>query len=685
MSGSARNGGGPAAAKPNAQAIPGLQGGGVKRHSLADFEKLVTIAKGSFGVVYKATKKDTGRVYALKQVDISNMNRAQREEAVDEARVLSTLDSKFIIKYYDCFLEDGKLNIVMQYAPNGTLHHRLQKQPGKVLPERAVWKFFIQALLGLRHIHAKNIIHRDVKSLNLFFDSEDNVVMGDLGIAKVLSANTQFAQTIVGTPYYLSPELCEDQPYNEKSDVWALGVVLYEMCTGGKHPFDAQNEGALIRKIMKGVYQPLPHGKFSTQLSDILRMCLTMDHKHRPDTAKLLAHPAIVSRARSLDLVLDPDAKNVTKSTVGDFGINAASKERQTEAPVQEAPVERKATHERPPLAEMPPPPPPADWELPSNPHLRQQMRSGDALKQASRGSQRVYQPEAPPIGKAGMDDNIDYPAYDQSRRADPAPNSRAGSLHASARNQQSMRMDTIKAAAAEAAEAAAQKKAEMEAARKANETPVGAPARPIRPANPEVGALMGGGFDGTDPFIAHQMAKLGVGADDLKGAMEAAAEERRMALEAAKVNGRGGALGNIMGGYGGDESFKQQGYGAAYKQEQPATPVAAKVASPARAQQTRQSSSPFDDMARDDKNKYRTASMEQSSALKNATYEPPKFARKRATDLMITGPSMRAAGAPSRGGSGGGGFRTAANMGYAASCVGSETTTVAPTSYYNP
>ena len=107
MSGSARNGGGPAAAKPNAQAIPGLQGGGVKRHSLADFEKLVTIAKGSFGVVYKATKKDTGRVYALKQVDISNMNRAQREEAVDEARVLSTLDSKFIIKYYDCFLEDG--------------------------------------------------------------------------------------------------------------------------------------------------------------------------------------------------------------------------------------------------------------------------------------------------------------------------------------------------------------------------------------------------------------------------------------------------------------------------------------------------------------------------------------------------------------------------------------------------
>ena len=89
-----------------------------------------------------------------------------------------------------------------------------------------------------------------------------------LGIAKVLSPNTLFARTIVGTPYYLSPELCEDKPYNEKSDVWALGVLLYEMCTGGKHPFDAQNEGALIRKIMKGVYPPLPAGRFSASFGN---------------------------------------------------------------------------------------------------------------------------------------------------------------------------------------------------------------------------------------------------------------------------------------------------------------------------------------------------------------------------------------------------------------------------------
>ena len=89
--------------------------------ALGDFENLVTIAKGSFGVVYKAVRKDNGRVYALKQVNITNMNRAEREEAVDEARVLAEMDSKYVIKYYDCFLEDGKLNIVMQFAPQRNL------------------------------------------------------------------------------------------------------------------------------------------------------------------------------------------------------------------------------------------------------------------------------------------------------------------------------------------------------------------------------------------------------------------------------------------------------------------------------------------------------------------------------------------------------------------------------------
>jgi len=108
----------------------------------------------------------------------------------------------------------------------------VQAQRGKLLNEDQMWKYFIQALLGLHHVHSQKIIHRDIKSLNLFLDGDDSIKVGDLGIAKVLGASTFFAKTIVGTPYYLSPELCEDKPYNEKSDVWALGVVLVSV----QHP-----------------------------------------------------------------------------------------------------------------------------------------------------------------------------------------------------------------------------------------------------------------------------------------------------------------------------------------------------------------------------------------------------------------------------------------------------------------
>lgn len=94
--------------------------------------------------------------------------------------------------------------------------------------------------LGLDYIHKKKILHRDIKAMNVFLSKSEKVRIGDLGVAKALAENMDFARTMVGTPFYLSPEMCEEKPYNEKSDVWALGCVLYELCTF-KHPFEANN------------------------------------------------------------------------------------------------------------------------------------------------------------------------------------------------------------------------------------------------------------------------------------------------------------------------------------------------------------------------------------------------------------------------------------------------------------
>eukprot|EP00879_Flechtneria_rotunda_P018556 GHRR01019470.1.p1 GENE.GHRR01019470.1~~GHRR01019470.1.p1 ORF type:complete len:427 (+),score=163.61 GHRR01019470.1:849-2129(+) len=268
---------------------------------LEDFNLTETIARGSFGIVYKVVRIADGRIFALKQVKLKGMKRVDRQEAIDEARVLSDLNHPHIIRHHGSLIDkDDQLNILMEYASSGSLHARIRAASGKTLPEAQVWKHISQALLGLSYLHSRHIIHRDIKSLNLFLDGNDNIKIGDLGIARSLSGESEVAHTIVGTPYYLSPELCDDKPYDVKSDVWALGVVLYECCMG-RYPFEAQNEGALIRKILRGTFTPVS-GPYSPALRQVVAAMLTMDPRRRPTADKVLQMPAVISQATSLGI-----------------------------------------------------------------------------------------------------------------------------------------------------------------------------------------------------------------------------------------------------------------------------------------------------------------------------------------------------------------------------------------------
>lgn len=140
--------------------------------------------------------------------------------------------------------------------------------------------------LGMDYLHTKKILHRDIKTMNIFLNKDESIRIGDLGVAKVLCESMNFAHTMVGTPYYLSPEMCEEKPYNEKSDIWALGCVIYELCTS-KHPFDANSQGALILKIVRGRYSPIP-GNYSTELSELVDGCLNRDYRKRPTAGGIL-------------------------------------------------------------------------------------------------------------------------------------------------------------------------------------------------------------------------------------------------------------------------------------------------------------------------------------------------------------------------------------------------------------
>ena len=190
-----------------------------------------------------------------------------------------------IIGYYGSFIEDGVLNVVMEYSDNGSLFQLIQKcrQP---FSEEQVLSFFVQLLLSLEHLHNKNILHRDLKTKNVFVTKKGQIKLGDFGLSKVLGSQTSFAHSAVGTPYYLSPELCEGHPYNQKSDIWAVGCIMYELTTF-KHAFDATNLPALVMSIVQGKYNPISH-QYSEELRTAIETCLRKNPGSRPSIESLL-------------------------------------------------------------------------------------------------------------------------------------------------------------------------------------------------------------------------------------------------------------------------------------------------------------------------------------------------------------------------------------------------------------
>ncbi len=228
----------------------------------------------------------------LKQISLFNMNKEQIEEVKNEAKILSSLNSKFVVKYLESFVLNNNLNIVMEYCDGGDLSIYLKEylKVGKFLPEEKIWKIFIQICLGINYIHSKKILHRDLKTMNIFLMKDERVRIGDLGVAKVLNQNS-FANTFVGTPYYLSPEICEEKPYNEKSDIWALGCILYEMATF-RHPFNASNQGALIIKILTGNYEQISNKDYSNDLKRIVNSLLEKIYLKRPSIKDILKNPS---------------------------------------------------------------------------------------------------------------------------------------------------------------------------------------------------------------------------------------------------------------------------------------------------------------------------------------------------------------------------------------------------------
>lgn len=146
-------------------------------------------------------------------------------------------------------------------------------------------------------MHDKKILHRDLKSQNIFLTKNGLIKLGDFGIAKCLNYTLEKVKTVVGTPYYLSPEIVENRPYSFKSDIWSLGVLLYELiCL--KMPFDASSLPMLYIKIIRGAYSPIPNN-FSKELRSLVNMLLTINSEKRPCINDILKLPYLKNRIRN--------------------------------------------------------------------------------------------------------------------------------------------------------------------------------------------------------------------------------------------------------------------------------------------------------------------------------------------------------------------------------------------------
>ncbi|XP_051879694.1 serine/threonine-protein kinase Nek9 isoform X3 [Pristis pectinata] len=254
------------------------------------------LGRGAFGEATLYRRTEDNSLVVWKEIDLARLSERERRDTHNEILILSVLQHHNIIAYYNHFLDHSRLLIEVEYCNGGNLYDKILQQGGKLFPEETVVWYLYQIVSAVAHIHSYGILHRDIKTLNIFLTKSDLIKLGDYGLAKQLNSPQSMAETCVGTPYYMSPELCQGERYNFKSDIWALGCVLCELLTLTR-TFDATNPLNLCVKIVKGTRtMEVDPSVYSEDARSIVLECLDKDPEKRPTAEEILSRPVISSR-----------------------------------------------------------------------------------------------------------------------------------------------------------------------------------------------------------------------------------------------------------------------------------------------------------------------------------------------------------------------------------------------------
>jgi len=252
------------------------------------FRDIVKIGEGAAGEVFVAVEAKTGQKVAIKKMAL---NDESVELLVTEISIMKTSKHPNIVTYLDTYVTGNEIWVIMEYMGNGCLTEVLDQWEFCQMNEAQIAFVCRETLRALAFIHSLHRIHRDIKSDNILLNDLGEVKIADFGYAAQLTQKKAQRNTVVGTPYWMAPELIRGQDYGIKVDVWSLGIMLMEMAEGEPPYMEFPPLRALFLITTKGIPNLKKPQNWSEDFRDFLRCCLIKEYDDRPDAEQLLKHP----------------------------------------------------------------------------------------------------------------------------------------------------------------------------------------------------------------------------------------------------------------------------------------------------------------------------------------------------------------------------------------------------------